>query len=291
MVIPTASRNDLRFPLCFSAAQAIEKNQWALGDALIQECGPLGREGVRNNAYAAIQAAAVELTEQGLEYSELTLRDLREISYLYTPPRRRGGVSFAVHRDLRSPDLLDSFLAALPDGERLTRDKARRMRRAWNLQQMVVKRERKNQAEIATAEIQTAKEKETTAIQDIKKATSEPEKRQAAEKRKIAETERKEAEAKLIQTKEPPSTRGRRPTPKQATILIEVLECDVMLSKCLQFLNKIKTKTEARRSELDETAINALVSQGLLVHQKALELVNFWRQENTRRHLSVVGEE
>jgi len=91
------------FPNVIAAARTLAGGQWALGDALIKDCGPPGNDGVRNASSIKIAAAAEELFKQGLmsetgnPYSPSTLRDYRDTAAQFSPGERSPGVAFSVH--------------------------------------------------------------------------------------------------------------------------------------------------------------------------------------------------
>jgi hypothetical protein len=58
------------FPLTLAAANDAEKSQWAIGDALVKECGPPGDDHSNNGSGKRITAALKFLAENGLEFSE-----------------------------------------------------------------------------------------------------------------------------------------------------------------------------------------------------------------------------
>ncbi|MFZ3327970.1 MAG: hypothetical protein WA231_19705 [Methylocella sp.] len=72
------------FPLCLAAARDAEKSQWAIGDALVQECGPPGDDHTNNGSGERIVAAGKFLAENGFVFSLNYLRRLRQLSYAFS---------------------------------------------------------------------------------------------------------------------------------------------------------------------------------------------------------------
>jgi len=81
------------FPLTLAAAKDVEKSRWAIGDALVAECGPPGDSHANNGANARIIAAAEFLSANGLELSASYLRRLRQVAFAYADVRTRTSAS------------------------------------------------------------------------------------------------------------------------------------------------------------------------------------------------------
>ena len=79
-----------QFPLTLAAAKDAEKSQWAIGDALVKECGPPGADHSNNGASAKIAAVAKFLAENGREFSESYLRRLRQVAFAFSDVRTRS---------------------------------------------------------------------------------------------------------------------------------------------------------------------------------------------------------
>jgi hypothetical protein len=90
----------------------VERDQWALGDALLEECGAPGDDGVNNGSGAKLQAAQVELAADGFEYEVDTLRKYRDLSATFPAGTRIPAVSHRVHIECRTPGMLKAVLTA-----------------------------------------------------------------------------------------------------------------------------------------------------------------------------------
>jgi hypothetical protein len=77
----------------FGACRVPDSDRWALGDALLEECGPPGAAG----AEARLRAAHKELTATGLSYGLSELRKLRDASAAFPPANRLPEISHAAH--------------------------------------------------------------------------------------------------------------------------------------------------------------------------------------------------
>jgi hypothetical protein len=127
-----AQDEDNEFPKTIAAAQALHKAderlykaersrwscQWALGDALIAECGPPGDSGVRTGSDDKLRAAAKVLKKLGLPgYSFDHLRDLRRTADAFLAGDRSPAVSWTVHSVASDKETLDAAIAAAKESE------------------------------------------------------------------------------------------------------------------------------------------------------------------------------
>lgn len=108
------------FPKTLAAARNAEKSQWNIGDAILEECGPPGEDNSNNGSWQKIEAASKALHLEGLEYAANSLRIYRDVCYSFPLARRLASVSFSVHVEAGSPEMLNKIIAELEHGERLT---------------------------------------------------------------------------------------------------------------------------------------------------------------------------
>lgn len=95
--------------------------QWALGDALLEEVGPPGPDGVKNKSGQRLQRAVECFGQHGLNYTVAHLRDLRTVANAFAPADRSEGIGWSLHRAAGSPELLQQAKeAADTTGESLT---------------------------------------------------------------------------------------------------------------------------------------------------------------------------
>jgi hypothetical protein len=119
------------FPLTVAAAKSAELSQFAIGDALLKEVGDPCIGDYHDGSYAKIDAARECLLKFGIDYSANTLRKLRSIAFTF-PPSTRRQVSYCMHSEALTPANLDSCIATLPPGEKLTVDFVQDFVRALN---------------------------------------------------------------------------------------------------------------------------------------------------------------
>jgi hypothetical protein len=99
------------FPKTLAAARELLKAEvslcalhWAWGDALIEECGPPGENGVRSRVYGRIEDAHKALKQEGVRaYSLAHLRDLRRLAAAFPAADRSSAASWTVHREAGDP--------------------------------------------------------------------------------------------------------------------------------------------------------------------------------------------
>lgn len=127
-----------KFPKVLAAARQIEIDQWALGDALTDECGePMTRAargsggGATNDgSYAKLDEASEFLRGYGLEYSTSYLARLRNTAFDFQGRDRKANLSWSAHEAAREPEVLKAVIAGVPEGQKVTRDYVRDVRQA-----------------------------------------------------------------------------------------------------------------------------------------------------------------
>jgi len=112
-----------KFPNVIAAAERIQEHEsvvegkdlWALGDALVKECGePRATAGKNDGSYNQIKIAAEALGNRGLTYKGSpykvsTLKDLRYTAFNFPKSTRRENVNFWVHYDAGNPEMLGAI--------------------------------------------------------------------------------------------------------------------------------------------------------------------------------------
>lgn len=99
-----------KYPKTLAAVKAAEGNQWAIGDAVLEEVGAPAEHGKNVGTYAAIRECAAELASRGFEYTPNALRKLRDTAFAFPDARRRASLSFNTHVEAGSPDVLAAVL-------------------------------------------------------------------------------------------------------------------------------------------------------------------------------------
>jgi hypothetical protein len=105
-----AQKDAPRFPQTINAALALEAAgnvlwdaQWALGDALVDECGSPGEHGVNTGALKKVEKV---LRQHQLDYSYRRLEQFRSTAFKFQDRRRLRSVSFDAHLVASDPDTL-----------------------------------------------------------------------------------------------------------------------------------------------------------------------------------------
>jgi len=99
----------MKFPKVIAAVAAMEKCQWRIGDALVDEI-PLAKTNENNDAYGELEECQEELEAQGLAIQLNTLIAYRRTANAFPPNTRISGVSWTVHREAGSPEMLAAIL-------------------------------------------------------------------------------------------------------------------------------------------------------------------------------------
>ena len=109
------------FEKTLAAAQAViaaDQNKWrqlfALGDALIEECGAPGDNGVRTGGYERLEEARRMLVKAGIHFKLSYLEDLRRVAANFPAPERSEADPWSAHLFAGTPD---NLRAARADAE------------------------------------------------------------------------------------------------------------------------------------------------------------------------------
>jgi hypothetical protein len=109
-----------QFPLTLEAIKEADSNQWAIGDALIAECGPPSERGAKDGSLEDLRAAAQYLASQGFPYKVTTLSQLRVVASTFKSSLRRYGIAWGAHRVAGTPEYLQAIIAGAPKGTKIT---------------------------------------------------------------------------------------------------------------------------------------------------------------------------
>lgn len=139
-----------KFPKVLAAARQIEIDQWALGDALIDECGEPTEAARRRSAggsggdgsYAKLEECSKFLGEQGLpNYSVRYLAELRQTATDFRGRDRKTNLSWSAHVAAKEPETLKAIVAGAPEKQKVTRDYVRDVRQAAEVVEARAERE------------------------------------------------------------------------------------------------------------------------------------------------------
>jgi flagellar biosynthesis GTPase FlhF len=278
-----------KFPHTLAAAKDAEKSQWAIGDALVEECGPPGDDHANNGGSKRIAAAAKFLGTNGLEYSESYLRRLRQVAFAFSDVRTRTSASWNAHEAARTPKIIDSILKGLPEGTKLTGAIVRAARdQAYDEK----RRERETARDRAAAEEKAAHVEQREAADALWAATNEHE-REVAERQQLAADERAEkASEEMARNNVAPKRRevSIKPQRVPAMLLAHQMNSDMAMAR--KAIAEATAKARARVLDLGQVNIDAIVDAALEVAEAARRFADLMRQHtpNTRGHLSVIGE-
>src|SRR4249920_3293946 len=116
--------------------QKTEHSQWAIGDALYEECGSGSEPGVRDGSLERLEEAYEEIQKecQTEKFSVRYLARLRDVSEDFPASERLGSVTWSAHEEAGNPEILHK-LQKLYGKKPLTRDFARDTMSKWRQQQ------------------------------------------------------------------------------------------------------------------------------------------------------------
>jgi hypothetical protein len=257
-----------QFPLTVAAAKRLETDSWALGDALLTECGPPGMVGQQDGSYARIEAAARELLENDMEYDTRYLAGLRETSFRFPKNQRIVKLPWRVHHYAQTPEFLHSLVAG-SQGTKITGAYVENMRRL----------QRDQERKAREAEIAAADEEEAEAKEVVRKATEKARTAKSERERQAAEAERLEAHQRAGRAKERrernkvPPVKGRPQAldPAAIPVMAEVAGflADAGTAKLLG--TRRQKQIVNRLGEISPTSMAAMI-------EACLEVVNVWRE-------------
>jgi len=141
----------MKFPLTLEAIKKGDQNQWAIGDALLAECGPPSTVGMKDGRSPLLQEAAEYLLGKGFESTASTLSWFRCTSYSFKSADRRSGVAWGAHRKAGTPEYLEAIIAGAPKGTNITQDYIEDIRQTQR-KELQRKREEENRKAVEARE-------------------------------------------------------------------------------------------------------------------------------------------
>jgi hypothetical protein len=169
------------FPKTIDAAGAFDRTDksmsdalWALGDALIAECGEPAGVGTNNGSEKKLRQAAAELKRLNLPHSLIWLRKARSCAHRYPDYKRLSSVSWSVHDIIGDPATLADV--AQKRNEKLTAKDAREFKKLQREQRK--DKERRDHAALSGREptnpaLENAKERFRKAAAKAKELTND----------------------------------------------------------------------------------------------------------------------
>jgi hypothetical protein len=114
------------------AMQTLDKARWDLGDALVAECGAPDPTSAGYDGPGKLRAALLNLRENGYESTLEDLSKLRRVSYVFRQSTRRSDISWDLHAESGTPEMLQAIMASIPKGTALTRSYIASIRKQRN---------------------------------------------------------------------------------------------------------------------------------------------------------------
>lgn len=259
-----------KYPLTLAAVKAADGGQWAIGDALIKECGPpndIGR-GIHDGSFKKLEEAARYLLGEGYEYSVESLRMFRYTAHFFPVAKRHMNLAWGVHQKARTPAFLEAVIAGAPRDKKITQPYIESIRQR---QADKERREREEAEEKAQKEREAAEEKEAQARARARAAREEKEKAAAEADLKRARARTERAKEKEKQTKNAP--RKRIGPPAKEDVPIMAIQAQFISDAA----NSVKTaranikRIKECKEELSPKGIAALT-------EAALEAANAWTE-------------
>jgi hypothetical protein len=111
------------------AMQTLDKARWDLGDALVAECGAPDPTSAGYDGPGKLRAALHNLRENGYESTLEDLSKLRRVSYVFRQSTRRSDISWDLHVESGTPEMLEAIMSGIPKGTALTKSYINSIRR------------------------------------------------------------------------------------------------------------------------------------------------------------------
>ncbi len=275
------------FPLTLAATD-VQKDQWAIGDALVAECGPPGDDHANNGSGRKIAAAAEFLAANGLDLSASYLRRLRQVAFAFADVRSRTCVSWDAHEAAGTPKILESILNGLPEGTKSTGAIVKAARDRAFVEE---RRKREAARERAAAEEQTARAEQRQATDALGAAATPEREREVAKRQQLAAWMRAEkASEERARNEVAPKRRELSIVPQRVPTMLVARQLDRDLAEARKAIAKAAAKAREGVLELGQVNIDAMVEAALEVAEEAREFADLIRHSaNTRGHLAVIG--
>ncbi len=266
------------FPLTLAAAKDAEKSQWAIGDALVAECGPPGDDHANNGSGRRIAAAAEFLAANGLDLSVSYLRRLRQVAFAFADVRSRTCVSWDAHEAAGTPKILESILKGLPEG---TKPTGATVKAARDRAYVEERREREVARERAAAEEQTARAEQQQATDALNAAATPKREREVAKRQQLAAYARAEtAREERARNEVAPKRRELSIVPQRVPAMLLAHQIDRDLAEARKAIFKAAAKARDCVLELGQVDSDAMVEAALEVAEDARRFADLVREHS-----------
>jgi hypothetical protein len=271
------------YPLTLAAAKKNKSSLWELGDALLKECPADSSKGTLDEVVTYLQA-------NGQEYTGEWLRQMRQVAAAFPPKSRRLELSFVVHQEAETPQMLEAVIKGAPKGAVISHRYVRKIVDRIRDHEQRARREAFEKAQ-AKREAAEAKEREKLARAKAAKDATE---RKALEEEHREAAKRTEAARKAEQAAKVPPRRQMPPLQPPAET-----EVPVLLAEATFTANAERAIVLAREAiEVIEGSVHELTVKGVAgLTECALEAANAWKEAaqlvrkevvDQRGHLSVM---
>ena len=101
--------------------QTLDKARWDLGDALVAECGAPDPTSAGYDGPGRLRAAWHYMRENGCDCTLEDLSELRRVAYVFRQSTRRSDISWDLHAESGTPEMLQAIMGSIPKGTSLTK--------------------------------------------------------------------------------------------------------------------------------------------------------------------------
>jgi hypothetical protein len=101
--------------------QTFDKARWDLGDALVAECGAPDPTSAGYDGPGKLRAAWHYMQENGYDCTLEDLSKLRRVAYVFGLSTRRSDISWDLHAESGTPEMLQAIMGGIPKGTSLTK--------------------------------------------------------------------------------------------------------------------------------------------------------------------------
>jgi hypothetical protein len=104
------------------AMKTLDQARWDLGDALVAECGAPDPTSAGYDGPGKLRAAWHYMRENGYDCTLEDLSKLRRVAYVFGLSTRRSDISWDLHAEAGTPEMLEAIMSGIPKGTSLTKD-------------------------------------------------------------------------------------------------------------------------------------------------------------------------
>ena len=183
---------ELDYPLTYAALKEAENHhesdQWAIGDALLAECGPPSESSVNDGSWERLKEVAQRCSDiwnLDQSYSIQHLSRLRATSFHFGEPARFAKLSWGAHRAAGTPEFLKAVIKGAPKGTKISQDYVEGIKQR---QVDEARREREEEEAKAQAEREKAEAEEAQARNEEERSQAKAKTEKAKEKERATKT-------------------------------------------------------------------------------------------------------